>query len=260
MEKTKMKNGILLLAVFALALGAVQPVLAADYDLLVHNNTEDPVSIKLSGPETYSFTVEPGKIAKTVEEGTYEVSYTACGVEVDTELTVSGEGVWLIIELCPPPEYMAKFIVNSHFGDPLTLSMTGPRDYELSLDLGKNKFIDIVTGDYFYSYSACDGEVSGSVRVTQNGKASLTLYSCERATLLSYGLPNPSNLRMGNYYSFPLNLTLIGPQQYYMQLEPGYNRLDVIRGTYTYLYSAFGQQHSGEFTVTGGGTWVVFSP
>lgn len=255
-----MKKGIIIFTVLAMALTLVSPALAAKYDLLVHNNTESSVKIKLSGEETYSFTVAPGKIAKTVEEGTYEVSYSACGVDVDTEITVNGEGVWLIIELCPPPEFEAKFVVNSHFGETMVLTMSGPREYEFTLNLGKNKFLDIVTGDYFYSYDACGGVVSGAVRVTKNGKARVTLRSCERQDLLEHGLPNPSNLRIGSHYAFPISLTLIGPHQYYLQVQPGSNHLDVIRGTYSYFYTAYGQQHAGQFTVTGGGIGIVFSP
>lgn len=255
-----MKNGIIIFAVLALALASVSPALAAKYDLLVHNNTESSVKIKLSGPETYSFTVAPGKIAKTVEEGTYEVSYSACGADVDTEITVDGEGVWLIIDPCPLPEFDAKFVVYSHFGETFVLTMSGPREYEFTLNLGKNKFLDIITGDYLYSYDACGEQMGGAVRVTKNGKARITLISCERHELIDFGLPNPSNLRIGSHYAFPINLTLIGPKQYFLQVQPGFNRLDVIRGTYSYFYSAFGQQHSGEFSVTGGGVWVVFSP
>lgn len=255
-----MKNAVVLFVVCALALGLVQPAQAEDFDLMIHNNTEEDVKILLQGPEDYSFTVEPGKIAKTVEEGTYEYKYNACGLEYNGTITVDEEGVWLIIELCPPPVFQAKFVVDSHFGETIVLSMSGPEEYELTLSLGSNKFIDIVTGDYVYSYEACDGTQSGTIRVTKNGKARLTLRSCERQALLAFGLPNPSNLRIGSHYSFPLNMTLRGPQSYFFELQPGFNRLDVIRGTYTYTYTAYGTTYTGEFDVTGGSTWIVFSP
>ena len=100
-----MKNVIVIFAVLALALTSVSPALAASYDLNIHNNTEDDVFVRLFGEEDYTINVEPGKEAISVEEGSYEVSYKACGVVVDTEITVDGEGVWLIIELCPPPEF-----------------------------------------------------------------------------------------------------------------------------------------------------------
>lgn len=255
-----MKKALLVVLVLVISLTTIQPVYAASYDLRVHNNTEDPVKIKLKGPETYSFTVQPGKIIKTVEEGTYEYSYTACGVDVDGEITVNKDRVWLIIDKCSAPVTYAKFVVDSHFGETLSLTLTGPQEYDLTVNLGTNKFIDIITGDYVFSYDACDTTISGVITVTKNGRARLTLRSCERREIREFGLPNPSNLRIGNHYSFPLDVTLIGPKQYFVQVQPGYNRLDVIRGTYTYIYTAFGKVVSGEFSVTGGGIGVIFSP
>lgn len=255
-----MRKAFVLLMVSVLALSVVQPALAKDYDLLIHNNTEANVKITLEGPEDYSFTVEPGKTFKTVEEGTYDYKYDSCGVQHTGSISVTQEGVWLIVENCPPEQVKAKFVVNSHFGETIVLSMSGPEEYELTVSLGSNRFLDIVAGNYTYSYEACDGIQGGEIRVTKNGKARLTLRSCERQALLDFGLPNPSNLRIGSHYSFPLNMTLIGPQQYFFELQPGYNRLDVIRGTYTYLYTAYGQSYSGQFDVTGGGAWVIFSP
>jgi hypothetical protein len=261
MEKVNMRKAVMLLTVFVLAFGFVQPAAADDFDLLIHNNTEEDIKLILDGPEHYSFTVEPGKHEKAVEEGTYEYKYEACGgLEFNGTVTVTEEGVWLILEQCPPPTFTAKFVVYSHFGETMVLSMTGPEDYELTLNLGKNKFVDIVAGEYFYSYDACDSTISGTVRVTKNGKAQLTLKSCETQALLAYGLPNPSNLRIGNHYAFPLSMSFSGPANYRFELAPGYNRIDVIRGTYSYVYTAYGKTYTGSIDVSGPTTWVVFSP
>ena len=256
-----MKKSLILLIVLALALTVVQPVQAAGkWVLNIHNNTEGSVKLKLTGPEKYSFTVATGKVFETVEEGTYDYSYTACGVEVNGKITVTSDDQWLVIENCPGEVIHAKFVIDSHLGDPVTLEMSGPEDYELAISLGSNRFLTIASGEYVYSYEACGTTFGGTVRVLKNGTARLRLLSCERAELLSFGLPNPSNLMMGNHFSFPINITLSGPKNYYIQANPGFNRLDVIRGEYTYLFVAFGRNYSGTLRATGGATWVAFAP
>lgn len=257
-----MKKGILILTVIVMALTVVQPARAAEYwDLRIHNNTEDPIKIKLSGPDNYSFTIQPGKLTKTVEEGTYEYSFNACSEKVKGDITVDKDRVWLIIDPCPARIHYSKFVILNHMNTATTFEMSGPQAYELSVSSGKNKFLDIVTGEYTYTYDSCGYDVSGTIRVLKNGSTRLTVFSCERREIIDFfGLPNPSNLRIGSHYAFPINLTLMGPKHYYVQLEPGFNRLDVIRGIYSYFYFAFGKQFSGEFRVTGGGLRVNFSP
>lgn len=259
-----MRRIILALAIVALTFTTALPAFAKTYELNVHNNTEENVKIKLKGDENYSFTVEPGKISKTVEEGTYDLTYSSCGglVSVDKSITITNSGVWIVIEQCPAVKVEAKFVINSNIAESLTLAMSGPEEYELTIGLGKNKFLDIVAGTYIYSHDYCENTIGGIVRVTKNGKASLTLRGCEREEILSFGLPNPSNLRIGSHYAFPVVLTLIGPHQYYLTVNPGFNRIDVIRGTYTYIYTAYDKNYSGEITVTGGGVHntVILSP
>ena len=260
-----MRRVFLALVIVALTLGSVvQPVRAGTFDLLVHNNTEDDVKIKLKGDETYSFTVGPGKIAKTVEKGTYEYSYIVCNgaVDVDGTISVTKSGVWLVIERCEAEKVPAKFVINSNIHETVTLSMSGPEEYEMTIGLGKNKFLDIVAGTYTYSHDYCDDPVVGTVRVTKNGKARLTLHGCERVEIISFGLPNPRNVRIGSHYAFPITITLIGPTQYYFTVEPGFNRFDFVGGTYTYIYTAYNKNYSGEIEVTGGGVHntIIFSP
>lgn len=256
-----MRNKVFVVAlVVIIALSSAQPVVAADFNLNIHNNTEDDVKIKLDGPEDYSFTVAPGKTYKTVEEGDYEYSYGACGEKVSGEVTVDNNDEWLIIDPCPDPVFFEKFVVDSHLPESVTLSLSGPQDYELAVSLGTNKFIELQTGEYFFSYDACDTTISGVVNITKNGKARITLKSCEVRQLLDFGLPNPVNLRIGSHYAFPVAMTLIGPRQYYVQVQPGLNRFDVIDGTYEYFYTAYGQTHGGTFIVRMGGAGVTISP
>jgi hypothetical protein len=263
-----MKKTLSMLVVLVAILAAtVQPALAAanSWDLNVHNNTEDPVKITLTGPKNYNFTVDPGKWLKTVVEGTYKYSYTACGEKFTGEIKVTDDNQWLQIALCEAlPEY-AKFVVDSHLAQALTLTLTGPETYSLALALGTNRFISLQTGWYTYSYEACGQTISGSVRVLKNGTGRLTAYACEQ---LGNHLPETntggsaaaSNLRIGSHYSFPVRITLLGPNNYSFELFTGLNRLNVLPGEYSYFYTAYGQYKSGTFTIREAGVNFIISP
>jgi hypothetical protein len=265
-----MKKTLSMLVILAAILfSTVQPAIAAaSFDLNIHNNTEDPVKINLTGPKNYSFTLDPGKWAKTVVEGTYKYSYTACGVKASGEIKVSDNDQWLIVDPCSAvPEY-AKFHVDSHLEQAISLKLEGPQSYALAIELGTNRFLTLQTGFYTYSYEACGTTISGVVRITKNGKSSITAYACEQmgnhpttvdtSTLVGV----PSNLRIGSHYAFPIRVTLIGAStsSYSFELVTGLNRLNVVPGTYTYSYVAYGQYRSGSFTVTEKGVTVIFSP
>lgn len=258
------KTWFSLLMVLAIALTVALPVSAAPkkWDLNIHNDTEESVKVTLTGPEDYSFTLEPGQWVKTVVEGKYKYSYGACGEKFSGEITVEDDQQWLTIEPCGAvPEY-AKFVVDSHLGDALTLQLVGPQSYDLSISLGRNKFISLQTGFYTYSYTACGGTLTGEVRVTKNGTSRLTLYSCELVALhpSTFTGRTPSNLRIGSHYNFPLRMTLSGPTSYSFEIVPGLNRLNVVDGTYTYSYTAYGRFVTGSFVVGEPGTSFIISP
>ncbi len=260
------KTWLSFLMVLIVALSVVGPVSAAPkkFDLNIHNNTEDSVKVILTGPEDYSFTVEKGKWIKTIVEGTYKYSYGACGQKFEGEITVKDDLQWLIIDLCSAvPEY-AKFVVDSHLGEGLTLQLAGPQSYDLSISLGQNKFIALQTGFYTFTYTACGGANTGTIRITKNGTSRLTLYSCEVMALHPLGQTDlvtfPTNLRIGSHYSFPVRVTLFGPINYSLVIQPGLNRFDVLDGSYTYSYSAYGRFFSGSFVVNEAGTSFVISP
>lgn len=252
--------------IVALLLVAVTPVLAATtkWDLNIHNNTEDDVKLKLSGPEDYSFTVIPGKIYKTVEEGTYDYSYTACGEKFSGEITVKDDEQWLIIESCGETPIFAKFVVDSRIPSAITLHMVGPQSYDLAIDaLANNKFLEIQAGDYVYSYDGCGGTYGGEIRVTKNGKARVDIPPCEIVDYLA-GLDNTVdssiNLRIGSHYAFPVSVRLVGPTSYVYSVSLGLNRYKVFPGAYSYSYTAYGQYHSGSFVVDESGAWITIAP
>ncbi len=257
------KKLFLLLTVFAIALATVVPALAAtSWDLNIHNNTEGDVKITLTGPKNYTFTLEPGKWSKTVVEGTYKYSYTTCGSKQSGEVKVENDHTWIYIVTCADEALFAKFVVSSHLGQALTLSMVGPQNYDLAIELGSNRFLDIQTGFYAYTYDACGTTLAGEVRVLKNGTTNLILYACEQ--LANHPLlpitSSPSNLRIGSHYAFPVRITLLGPNNYSFELVTGLNRLNVQLGTYGYFFTAYGVTKSGTFTVSEAGVTFIISP
>ncbi|MCW5876798.1 MAG: hypothetical protein KIS85_07940 [Anaerolineales bacterium] len=262
------KTWIILLTVLALTLVSFQPVMAAaTWDLNVHNDTEETVKVNLTGPKNYSFDVAPGKLAKTVEQGTYKYSYNACGQSYSGEITVNGPLQWLVIPVCPPPLEYAKFVVDSRIPTQFTLKMVGPESYDLAINpLTNNRFPSLAVGDYAYSYTACGGTYGGSIRVTKNGQARLPIYPCEvvdfrlAAAAEQDALLSSSNLRIGSHYAFPIRITLIGPTSYSVVASLGTNRFNVFPGTYDYYYSAYGVSRSGTVTVGEAGAWITISP
>ncbi len=257
------KKLFLLLTVFAIALGAVAPALAAtSWDLNIHNNTESDVKVTLTGPKNYTFTLEPGKWAKTVVEGTYKYSYTVCGTKQSGEVKVENDHTWIYIVTCADEALYAKFVVSSHLGQALTLRMVGPQNYDLAIELGSNRFLGIQTGFYTYTYDACGTTLTGEVRVLKNGTTNLIVYACEQ--LANHPLlpitSSPSNLRIGSHYAFPVRITLLGPNNYSFELVTGLNRLNVELGTYSYFFTAYGVTKSGTFTVGEAGVTIIISP
>jgi hypothetical protein len=264
MEQSRMKKTLLSLAsVLAIATMIVAPAFAAtNWDLNIHNDTEESVKVTLTGPKNYSFTLEPGKWAKTVAEGEYKYAYGSCGQKFSGTITVKDDVTWLIISPCSAiPEY-AKFVVDSHLGQQLTLTLTGPQTYALSIALGTNRFLSIQTGYYTYSYDACGSTLTSEVRVTKNGTTDLILYACEQ--LANHPLTpitsSPSNLRIASHYSFPIRITLLGPANYSFQLVTGLNRFNVQPGDYSYFFTAYGQNKSGFFSVNEAGATIIVSP
>ena len=264
MEQSRMKKTLLsLVSVMAIAMLVVSPVLAAtSWDLNIHNNTEESVKITLTGPKNYVFTLEPGKWAKTVEEGEYKYSYGSCGQKFSGTISVKDDVTWLIIDSCSAALQYSKFVVDSHLGQQLTLTMTGPVTYALSVSLGSNRFLSIAAGIYSYSYDACGSTLVGEVRVTKNGETHLVLYACEQMANhpLTTTASTPSNLRIASHYSFPVRITLLGPANYSFQLVTGLNRFNVQPGDYSYFYTAYGVTKSGFFTINESGTTFIISP
>lgn len=233
--------------------------------ILVHNNQEEPVKITMDGPVKYVFTAAPGWTEKAVEPGSYKVTYAGCLDTVTVEVDFDAHGDIFDIPYCPPQPGVTKFVVYSHFEEPLKITLTSldpvyGEDYALATELGTNRYYNIQTGWYTYSYDVCDTTFSGTVRVLKNGTASMTIVSCERVIYQTLDKPNPVGIRLNNYYSTDVVVTLLGPATYYFTLSPGQTKVDIISGVYTYIYAMDGKRYEGAIYVAKSGTTSVAFP
>jgi hypothetical protein len=259
----KKKFAVLLAVVLFVSSTAFAP-LAKKYVVLVHNNTEEDVKISMKGPEDYTFTVGPGWTEKVVEEGEYEVVYKSCDSATELDLDVT-EDLILEIEICPEIPVPSKFVVYSHVDTPITFSLVrqkeGGSDYGLATEFGRNKYYDIGSGWYFFSYEACGTTFSGEVRVLKNGSGSYTIKDCTRSLYIEAGInPNPTKLLIKSHYAGTIDVTLLGPSIKYLSIPTGDTRVDLVAGTYTYVYAYGGQRIEGTVVVEGSGRSVLFLP
>jgi hypothetical protein len=223
-----------------------------------------------NGTHFYAFTQKANttKIANVAED-TYDLEASICTDDetIDWTATVNINDDFVIIfdDPCPGDPIRTKFAVNSHFGEPITIELDGEEeDYSLEVELGRTRFDDVLAGEYFYSYDACDTTFSGIVKIAKAGNTVITLKSCERlaqeALIDEFGYPVPVKLRIANRFNFPVDITLIGPRVEFITVEPGLSLTEVVAGTYTYIYAVNGQRYEGTFFVKKSGSTILVVP
>lgn len=249
---------IALLLTLVLMFGFSQVALAAaKSEFTITNKSEDDITVVLHGDKTYRITVVAGdKYTKEIDEDKYDVSYTYCGTDYDWELDFDDD---YKLVFYPCKSQPTKMQVKSHLPEKVTLNLFGYEDYELNISLGKTK-VDLYSGPTTYEYEACDGQIfSGEIDVAKSGTSQLVLHSCEwfLEPARNYSQPNPVKFRIVNQSSFPIYITLIGPENYLVTVNPGINVYTLISGSYKYSYFVNQQLTSGNTLVTKNGIGVL---
>ena len=278
-----MKKRILytILAILVLFSVAAVPEAAGDkHKLTIINETLEDIHVVLEGqgadPENYKITAKANKsYTKTVLEDTYHIVYKTCRakgdwkgniIDVDTNITIDDD---MVIELqpCMGQPIQTKFTVNNHIDQEIVISLTSMneedlahKDYELTTNLGRNRFEKIWSGQYAFTFDACDLTFSGILTIEKNGATQFTIKSCERFALEDFQAPVPVKVRIANHFSIPLDITLIGPVNYIKHLEPGMNRYNIVAGVYQYIYAAHGIRYEGIWVVPRSGTGYLGIP
>ena len=256
MRSAKITLIALMVAVFV-SMGFTQTVWAARSEFRIINKSDDDVTVVLEGTKTYRITVEAGeKFSKDIDEDTYMVTYTHCGIDFDWKLK-HNEDYKLVIYPCR--NQPTKMQVKSHLSEDIVLEINGYESLDFDISLGKTR-IELFSGDITYEYTACDGQFfSGEMFVEKRGTSQLVLHSCEwfQDPQRIYGKPNPVKFRIVNHASFPIIMTLIGPENYLVTVNPGVNVFTLISGNYSYSYFVDAKLNNGSMLVTQTGAGIL---
>lgn len=252
------------------------PVFAHDeepkeYKFKVINRSAEAFVLKIKGPENYTFEIPAESSSKKkVLEGDYDYFYEVCDGDFGGDVLIVDNSVVFEIYDCSIQPVPTKFVVESHFGETIRIDMTGPlqvkslsEDFALSVTLGNNRF-NIDSGIYVFSYDACDTTFTEQIRIAKSGVTKLRLTSCEslarRELRAEFGPLDPVKFRVANRFAVGIDITLIGPQTYYISSQPGINRYEVVAGTYNYIFAAFGVRYEGIIEISANGDTVLTIP
>ncbi len=262
---------IALLVALLVSTGVFKNTQAVDKSILsiVNRSTVD-VTVKLvSGPDAPIDITVPAGTSEDSEftDGTYGYEYQYCDLgnpggddNITGEINLDGKDYKMILYPCA--HQPTKMRVLNHLAEDITLDLFGYEEYSVDIETGKNK-VELFSGDYIYDYDACGLDFTGEVHVLKNGTTDLILHSCEWFTHPAriHGQPNPVKFKIINHASFPIILTLIGPENYLVTASPGVNRYMLVAGSYRYSYYLDYVVHSGTMLVTRNGIGtLVFRP
>lgn len=236
---------------FQVAAGENQaPLLKEETEVHIENRTKETVVIVFSGPEQKTISFEPGvEDDIKLDNGEYTYVFGACNESKDEKLELEGDKVEIIFYPCP--HQPTKMKVMSHIDETIRVELReGYEDFDYDIKIGKTR-VELFSGDYVYSYEACNQVFSGEIHVKKNGTTTFYIRSCEwyLDPAREFGALNPVKFHINNHASFPLILTLIGPQNYLLEVGSGSNRYELIAGSYRYSYFLDYQLHEGSMFV-----------
>ena len=146
------------------------PTPPATYKLVLNNKTGETIQITLTGPMTYTFTLQPGKTSQDVKPGKYRYTYKACQGEKKGTVEVKKNGTLLVLAACPKNQKTgsgeAKVKIKNDTGGTIWLNLSGPANYNFTLAPGKTT-ITVLKGKYNFTIYGCGG---GSSTGTQQLK------------------------------------------------------------------------------------------
>lgn len=129
--------------------------------LTIENKSGGPLYVTLTGPKTYTFNVPTGKSNYSVDMGTYDVSYRACGAQSTQTFVVKKKGGTLKISC------LAITFFNLNPSSTVALHLDGPASYYFNLAPGKTT-VQMIPGTYDYELtSPCHG--TGTIKIKKKG-------------------------------------------------------------------------------------------
>ncbi len=197
------------------------------------------------------------------QDKTFYYAYRVCGKDVadviDGELVMKKD---ITLTIYPCASQKTTMQVKNHLGKTISLELIGYEDETFEIPPGFST-IEVFSGETIYKYDACDRDFNGVVDILPNGTTQFYLYSCEwyDSPDRVYGAANVADFRLINHASFPIILSLVGPENYLLTVNPGENRVRLVVGVYKYSYFMDFQQVTGTFFVSPNGNGIaMFSP
>lgn len=242
-----------------------------EHKVKVINRSRESFVLFLRGPENYDFDIPPeSSNSGFIVEGEYGYFYEVCGGDFLGEIEVVDDTTKFEIYECNIQPIPTKMVFESHFSDEVKVELIGPLQVDdltveqtFNVPLGNSR-VDMDSGDYIYSYEACGVTISGELKILKNGTTRLRMDACEtlelRAIREQYTNLDPVKFRMANRFAVDIDITLIGPESYFFTITPGMNRVQVIAGTYNYIYAAFGVRYEGIVIVSLNGDTILMVP
>ncbi len=140
--------------------------------LLINNKTGETLQLNLVGPQTYTFTVLPGKSTQLVEPGKYKYTYLACQGKKTGTFTISKNGKLLTLAACSKNQKQkskeVKVRIDNRTGGVVWLNLVGPTTYQFSLKPGSS-VIWVIKGKYQYTAFGCGGASVSGTRQLRSG-------------------------------------------------------------------------------------------
>lgn len=278
-----------LLMAFALALGAVVAARAAETktfrienktrrDVWVEIYTEDAWNVD-EGNKNANYMTQDEDEHTSFENGlrivvvpafesvdiglekdkTYWYQYRVCGKGVDDIIDakiVMKKDITLTIYPCEAQPTTMQ--IKNHLGETVKLTLVGYEEKTIDVPPGLS-IVDVYSGETIYKYDACGTDFNGVIDIDPAGRTQFYMRSCEwhADPAREFGANNVVEFRLINHASFPIILSLVGPTNYLLTVNPGVNRVRMVTGVYEYSYFIDYQQVTGSFFVSPNGNGIA---
>lgn len=122
--------------------------------LKVVNGSEQPFSVKLTGPQFYVLNVASGETREfVVDRGVYAFDMVLCSVAAQGAMDLTKKST-LQFKSCAADKLVEVKLENQS-EETVTVSLSGPANYQLALPAGESRFLTITRGEYAVTFLAC---------------------------------------------------------------------------------------------------------
>jgi hypothetical protein len=133
--------------------------------LTITNKSIAMVTVTLTGPRSYTFYAQVGKMTQEILKGTYKYSYQACGLKFSGTLKATAAKSRLPIAACKT----TNLVILNFTDATVTLSLVGPATYYYTIPPHSSVRAKILRGTYSWS-GVCNGRSSSGTWVMNKAR------------------------------------------------------------------------------------------